>query len=56
MRHHWLNLAMIKGAFIFSNDFYQAKDTIGINYLGSHTLYQLHQKAWLDQQGLVNNP
>ncbi len=50
--HTWLNLAMIKAAFVFSNDFYKNKDKIGINYLGSHTLYQLHQKAWLDQQGI----
>ncbi len=53
--HHWLNLEMIKSAFIFSNDFYKDQDKIGINYLGSHTLYQLHQKAWLDQQGIVSD-
>jgi len=52
VKHDWLNLPMIKAAFIFSNDFYKNKDKIGINYLGSHTLYQLHQKAWLDQQGI----
>jgi len=50
--HPWLNLAMIKSAFIFPNDFYKNKDNIGVNTLGSHTLYQLHQKAWQDQQGL----
>ena len=53
--HHWLNLEMIKSAFIFSNDFYKDQDKIGINYLGSHTLYQLHQKAWLDQQGITGD-
>ena len=53
VKHEWLNLPMIKAAFIFSNDFYKNKDKIGINYLGSHTLYQLHQKAWLDQQDIV---
>jgi spermidine synthase len=53
VKHNWLNLPMIKAAFIFSNDFYKNKDKIGINYLGSHTLYQLHQKAWLDQQDIV---
>jgi spermidine synthase len=55
VKHEWLNLPMIKAAFIFSNDFYKNKDKIGINYLGSHTLYQLHQKAWLDQQDIVKN-
>jgi len=55
VKHEWLNLPMIKAAFIFSNDFYKNKDKIGINYLGSHTLYQLHQKAWLDQQDIVKS-
>lgn len=50
--HDWINLPLIKNAFIFPNDFYKNSDEVGINYLGSHTLYQLHQSAWLDQQGL----
>ncbi len=50
--HQWLNLAILKAAFIFPNDFYQNKESIGINILGSHTIYQLHQKAWQDQQDL----
>lgn len=52
--HPWLTLAMLKSAFVFPRDFYQDKAQIGINYLGSHTLYQLHQGAWRDQQGLNN--
>jgi spermidine synthase len=50
--HQWLNLAILKAAFIFPNHFYQDKEAIGINILGSHTIYQLHQKAWQDQQGI----
>ncbi|TYK67422.1 polyamine aminopropyltransferase [Colwellia echini] len=50
--HQWLNLPILKAAFIFPNDFYQHKDDIGINILGSHSIYQLHQSAWQDQQGL----
>ena len=50
--HQWINLAILKAAFIFPNNFYQDKADIGINILGSHTIYQLHQKAWQDQQGL----
>ncbi|PKG83822.1 spermidine synthase [Colwellia sp. 75C3] len=50
--HPWINLAILKAAFIFPNDFYQNKENIGINILGSHTIYQLHQKAWQDQQNL----
>jgi len=52
IQHTWLNLKLLKAAFIFPNDFYHDKENIGINTLGSHTLYQLHQKAWQDQQGI----
>jgi spermidine synthase len=52
--HTWLSLAMVKSAFIFPKSFYKNQDKIGINYLGSHTIYQLHQTAWRDQQGLTN--
>ncbi len=52
VKHNWLNLDILKSAFIFPNDFYINKEKIDINTLGSHTLYQLHQKAWKTQQGL----
>ncbi|WP_440874433.1 polyamine aminopropyltransferase [Thalassotalea sp. PLHSN55] len=48
--HHWLTKNLLKNAFYFPNNFYQDKAEIGINYLGSHKLYQLHQKAWQEQQ------
>ncbi len=50
--HTWLNLAILKAAFVFPNNFYENKNEIEVNTLGSHTIYQLHQKAWQDQQGL----
>lgn len=52
--HHWLTLAMVINAFDFSRDFYKNQANVPINYLGSHTIYQLHQQAWQDQQGLNN--
>jgi spermidine synthase len=52
IEHHWLNLPVLKAAFVFPNNFYDNKEKIGVNILGSHTIYQLHQKAWQDQQGL----
>jgi len=52
IKHRWLNLEILKAAFIFPNNFYHQKATIPINILGSHTIYQLHQKAWQDQQGM----
>ena len=52
VKHSWLNLEILKAAFIFPNNFYKYEKNIDINTLGSHTLYQLHQQAWKDQQGL----
>jgi len=52
VEHFWLTLPMIKNAFEFPQNFYQEKENIPINYLGSHAIYQLHQNAWRDQQGL----
>lgn len=52
IQHTWLNLDLLKAAFIFPNDFYNNTEHIGVNTLGSHTLYQLHQQAWQNQQGI----
>jgi spermidine synthase len=52
--HHWLTLPMTINAFEFSKGFYEDSDSVPVNYLGSHAIYQLHQKAWQDQQGLNN--
>ncbi len=55
VEHFWLTLPMIKSSFEFPHNFYRDKNTIPINYLGSHAIYQLHQSAWQDQQGLNNS-
>ena len=52
--HHWLTLPMTINAFEFSRDFFKDSESVPINYLGSHAIYQLHQQAWQDQQGLNN--
>jgi spermidine synthase len=54
VKQQWLTLPMLIGSFEFSKAFYQQKSEIPINYLGNHTIYQLHQKAWRNQQGLEN--
>lgn len=51
---HWLNIDLLKAAFIFPENFYKNAAQVPINYLGSHAIYQLHQQAWRDQQGLNN--
>ncbi|GLX79565.1 polyamine aminopropyltransferase [Thalassotalea insulae] len=54
VKQHWLTLPMLLGSFEFPNDFYHNKQNVPVNYLGSHKLYQLHQQAWQQQQGLNN--
>ncbi|QOL26928.1 polyamine aminopropyltransferase [Thalassotalea sp. LPB0316] len=52
--HLWLTKNLVLSAFEFPQNFYQDKDDIPVNYLGSHVIYQLHQQAWQSQQGLNN--
>lgn len=52
--HQWLTLPLIHNSFYFPKDFYQNNQNIDVNYLGSHRLYQYHQQAWQNQQGLNN--
>ncbi|GLX82511.1 polyamine aminopropyltransferase [Thalassotalea eurytherma] len=53
--HQWLTKALMLSAFEFPENFYKNQSEIDINYLGSHTIYQLHQQAWQSQQGLNNS-
>ncbi|MEW6998872.1 polyamine aminopropyltransferase [Colwelliaceae bacterium BS250] len=54
VEHQWLDLELLKSAFIFPKSFYQDAQSVRVNYLGSHSIYQYHQQAWKDQQGLNN--
>ncbi|NRA71667.1 MAG: polyamine aminopropyltransferase [Gammaproteobacteria bacterium] len=51
----WLTRGLIQASFEFSKTFYQDKDKIKVNRLGSFTLYRYHQQAWESQQGLNNS-
>jgi len=52
VKQQWLTLDLMNSAFNFPKEFYRHKAQVPINYLGSHVIYQLHQKAWQSQQGL----
>ena len=53
VKHSWLTLPLVISSFNFPQEFYEQREQFGINYLGSHTIYQLHQQAWKDQQGIT---
>ncbi len=48
----WLTLALTLSAFNFPINYYNDVNNILINKLGSHTVYQYHQQAWKDEQGI----
>ncbi|WP_028866598.1 polyamine aminopropyltransferase [Psychromonas hadalis] len=42
----WLTSELLQGSFVFNKGFYDNKEAVKINYLGSNQLYQYHQNAW----------
>ncbi|MEE9357664.1 polyamine aminopropyltransferase [Candidatus Vondammii sp. HM_W22] len=48
----WLSKAALEAAFIFAPSFFEETDSIEINYLGSHQVYQYHYEAWSKQNGV----
>lgn len=52
---NWLTLGLIKASFEFPANFYQDKQEIKPNTLGSLQLYHYHLADWSDSQGLGLN-
>ncbi|QIR13656.1 polyamine aminopropyltransferase [Shewanella aestuarii] len=46
----WLTLGLIKGAFEFPANFYDDKQNINVNTIGSLQLYHYHLAAWSDNE------
>ncbi len=49
---NWISKEQILAAFVFAPYYFNAADSIKTNKLGSHTLYQYHQRAWKQQDGV----
>ena len=47
----WLSKPQILAAFVFSPHYFDELEKIKINTLGSHQLYQYHQRAWKQHGG-----
>ncbi len=54
IKTHWLTLDIVKTAFHFPNNYFNRIPGVEINRLGSHTLYNYHQQAWQQAQGLYD--
>ena len=48
----WLDKAQIAAAFVFPVGFYEQAQTIRVNRLGSHAVYDYHQQAWQRDRGV----
>ena len=48
----WLTLELVRSAFEFPRHYFSTLPEIKINTLGNHALYQYHQKAWQQEQGI----
>lgn len=48
----WLSKAALEAAFIFAPAYFEDTDSIEINRLGSHQVYQYHHEAWSKQNGV----
>jgi len=42
----WLTIPLLQGSFTFNKGFYDGRDKVKVNALGSNQLYQYHQSAW----------
>jgi len=50
----WLTIGLVKSAFQFPKNYFSNAQEVEINSLGSHNLYQYHQKAWQIEQGMYS--
>ena len=48
----WISKQQILAAFIFSPHYFDGSEQINSNRLGSHQLYQYHQTAWKQRDGV----
>ena len=48
----WLDAAQLRAAFAFPRGFFAAADEVRVNRLGSHAVYDYHQRAWQHDKGV----
>jgi len=49
----WVSKPLILGSFIFGNGYFRIEAEIKPNRIGTQTMYQLHQEAWMLEQNLL---
>jgi len=51
----WFTLNLAKSAFHFPSNYFNTLPEVEINHLGSHNLYNYHQQAWQEAQGIYSS-
>jgi len=54
VKTHWLTPELMKASFIFPLNYFEETKNIKINTLNNHALYQYHQQAWQQEQGIYH--
>ena len=53
--HQWLTRDLLIAAFEFPANFYETKESIEVNRLGTHRVYHYHDEAWRGDLGLYKD-
>ena len=53
--HQWLTRDLIVAAFEFPANFYETRDSILVNHLGTHRIYHYHDQAWRGDLGIYKD-
>ncbi|HIL96043.1 MAG TPA: polyamine aminopropyltransferase [Pseudomonadales bacterium] len=55
VKHQWLTRDLLIAAFEFPNNYFESRDSIEANRLGSHTIYRYHDQAWRGDLGIYKD-
>ena len=55
VKHSWLTRDLLVAAFEFPANFYQDKNEIEVNHLGTNRIYRYHDEAWRGDLGIYRN-
>ncbi len=50
--HPWVSRQQLLAAFVFAPNYYERRDAVKVNTLGSHVVYAYHRDAWRKRDGV----
>ena len=55
VKHQWLTRDLLIAAFEFPNNFFESRESIDVNHLGTHSIYRYHDQAWRGDLGIYKD-